>query len=261
MSPSPQIRHAILLVAGLGSRLRPLTDDLPKCLIEVGGEPLLVKLLRQLGARGVEHAVLATGYREAQIRDCVADRDDLPQTTMRPNPAFAETNNAESLRLALPAVGSKPILLCDGDVLLRPGEWLDELLAETDRNVLAMITPESMGQEEMKIALADDGRRLEDRTVAALSKDLDPTRCAGESMGIQALSGTFVGPLSERLEAMSDEERASAYYEDIFADLMGPDHPFYARRVPTDAWTEIDTVEDLERARRLYRSWGQTTNR
>jgi choline kinase len=261
MTDTSRIRDAILLVAGVGSRLRPLTDELPKCLLEVGGEPLLIRLLRQLHGHGIEHAVLATGYLEPKIRACVAGYSGLPQVTIRGNPQFGQTNNAESLRAAMPAVDGRRFILCDGDILVRKSGWLGDLLANQRGNVLAMISPETMGDEEMKIALAsggagsDDEQPVGDREVVGLSKLLDPNASAGESLGVQTIAQSFYDPLLERLGEMSPDEKADAYYEDIFADLMGDEHRFYAHTVPADCWTEIDTVEDLEHARELFAGW------
>ena len=62
----------ILLAAGLGSRLRPLTDDRPKCLMDLGGETLLARLVRQLVAGGVEHLVVATGSEAARVVEALS---------------------------------------------------------------------------------------------------------------------------------------------------------------------------------------------
>ena len=61
-------KTAVLLVAGIGSRLRPLTDDRPKALVDIGGETILGRAVRLLGEHGVERLVLATGYREDAVR-------------------------------------------------------------------------------------------------------------------------------------------------------------------------------------------------
>jgi choline kinase len=255
MTQPNEIQHAILLVAGVGSRLRPLTDELPKCLLEVGDVPLLIRLLRQLHSHGIEHAVLATGYLEPKIRACVAGYTGIPDITIRHNPHYAETNNAESLRLAMPALQGHPFILCDGDILVKKSGWLGDLLAHPHDNVLAMISPEKMGDEEMKIALADGDAPPGERPVVGLSKRLDPAKSAGESLGVQTIGADFFEPLLDRLDGMSANEKANSYYEDIFAELMGDEHTFYAHEVPVDAWTEIDTVEDLEYARELFANW------
>lgn len=255
MTNPTKIRDAILLVAGVGSRLRPLTDELPKCLLEVGGVPLLIRLLRQLHNHGIEHAVLATGYLEPKIRACVAGYSGIPNITICNNPNYAQTNNAESLRMAMPPLHGRPFILCDGDILVKTSGWLGDLLAHEHDNVLAMISPEAMGDEEMKIALEPGNAPVAERVVVGLSKSLDPAHSAGESLGVQTIGASFHQPLLQRLEQMSPDEKADSYYEDIFAEMMGHEHAFYAHQVPVDYWTEIDTVEDLEYARSLYADW------
>ena len=64
-----QVRTALLLAAGLGSRLGPLTDALPKCLVSVSGVPILERLVRSLDSHGIERLVIVTGYRAEMIRD------------------------------------------------------------------------------------------------------------------------------------------------------------------------------------------------
>lgn len=254
MTQSPKIQDAVLLVAGVGARLRPLTDTHPKCLLEINEVPLLIRLLRQLYAAGIEHVVLATGYLEGKIRACVAGHSNLPEISFASNPDYAQTNNAASLLSALPAVAGRPFILCDGDILVRQSGWLRELLADSRGNILAMIRPEQMGAEEMKIQLGADSK------VRALSKNLDPAQSAGESVGVQIIAASFYEDLRARLEAMTDAERANAYYEDIFADLMGEAHPFFAHPIPVTSWTEIDTLEDLEVARQLFATWQDSSD-
>lgn len=255
-----RVTDAIVLVAGRGSRLRPLTDDTPKCLLEVGGQSLLMRLIGQLRDHGIERVVLATGYMAGAIEAAVseaaqASEADLPDVVFATNPAFDQTNNAESLRLAMAAGGAEGFLLCDGDILVERSGWLGELLDDERGNVLAMIAQERLGDEEMKIVLsAGEG---DVRHVTGLSKELDPATAHGESLGVQTIAAHSVEALADRLARMSDEERATAYYEDIFAELIDAGHRFYARAVPRGAWTEIDTVEDLEHARALWRDWNR----
>lgn len=243
-------RDAILLIAGIGSRLRPLTDERPKCLLEIGGAPLLVRLLSQLSSLGIERVVLATGYLSALVATVLKSFNGLPELVFAENRGYGQTNNAESLRLAMPHVQGRPFLLCDGDVLLRDASALSLLANDRRWNVLTMIARNDLGEEEMKIiSEGEEGRILR------LSKKLEPALCQGESLGLQKIGGETIAVLAERLEEMSDEERASSYYEDIFAVLIEAGHDFYALPVQAEGWTEIDTVEDLDDARRLFESW------
>ncbi|RVU46774.1 phosphocholine cytidylyltransferase family protein [Lujinxingia sediminis] len=247
--PSHSPREAILLVAGTGSRLRPLTEDRPKCLLEVGGEALLKRLLDQLTAVGIERAILVTGYLHERMVAQVESWELGLDVAFAPNPTFASENNAISTLVGMRALKGDSFLLCDGDILLRQTAWVAELLADERENVLTMIRFESLGQEEMKIRLGDD------KAIEGLSKGLDPARAHGESLGVQKVGPSAFEALKDRLEALNAEERVRLYYEDVFAELIPQGHAFYAREVAPGSWTEIDTIEDLEAARALYQSW------
>ena len=255
---SSTIRDAVILLAGTGSRLRPLTESRHKSMIDVGGQPLLFRLLDQLKAAGIERAVLATGYRAESVRRAVQTYDHGLEISVAPNPDYASTNNAESLRIALPSVQGRAFLMCDGDILLREPTWLAPMLQAPEESRLAVLEHDAIAQEEMKVVMEDapDGSR-DERRVRALSKEIDPAEADSESIGVQTVGEECVGRLTERLEAMSDAERATAYYEDIFAELIAEGEVFFTRAIPPGTWTEIDTPEDLEEARSMVESWRQ----
>lgn len=104
--------RAVILAAGQGTRLRPLTDDRPKCLVEVGGKPILVRALESLAAAGVRDATVITGYR--------ADRVRALGVPTRHNPDFERTNMVASLFVAGDLLEGDDLLVVYGDVLFRP---------------------------------------------------------------------------------------------------------------------------------------------
>src|SRR3990167_1221321 len=110
-------RVAVILVAGIGSRLRPLTDDRPKALVDVGGETILARAVRLLHAHGVERIVLATGYREDSVRRALADAP--VELAFCANPRFDSTQNSVSLALCEQAVAHEGFFKLDGDVVFR----------------------------------------------------------------------------------------------------------------------------------------------
>jgi len=65
----PAVRRAVILAAGKGNRLEPLTADVPKCMVEIGGEPLLERALRALASHGIAEAVIVIGYLAEAVRD------------------------------------------------------------------------------------------------------------------------------------------------------------------------------------------------
>jgi choline kinase len=245
------IRDAVILVAGTGSRLRPLTESRHKSMIEVGGQPLLFRLLDQLGSAGIQRVTLATGYRGESVQSAATEYATDFQIEAAPNPDYDSTNNAESLRIALSRLGERPFLLCDGDILLREASWLESMLASPDESRLAVLEHDAIADEEMKAVMDGDA-------VEALSKEIDPDDADAESIGVQTVGRGCVPRLAQRLESMSEPERADAYYEDIFAELIADGEVFYSRAIPEGTWTEIDTAEDLDEARSMAESWAHS---
>ena len=251
-SSNDRPREAVLLVAGVGSRLQPLTNERPKCLFEVGGMPLLKRLLFQLQHVGIERAVLATGHlHEVLMRE--VERWDLElDIEARKTETYETENNAVSLGVAMDGLDSRRFLLCDGDILIRRVQMLESVAKSPQEHVLAMMRFDGLGDEEMKLVV-DDGR-IED-----LGKDIDGDRADGESLGIQKIGPSAFLPLAERLDGLEPREREELYYEDVFSELIDRDVKFHACDLPPGGWTEIDTPAELEGAREMAARWGHDT--
>ncbi len=245
----PPLTEAILLVAGTGSRLSPLTDDCPKCLLEVSQKPLLRRLLEQLVEAGIERVVFSTGYLHDRLMDTVRAWE-LPLTMVE---AYGETydreNNAVSLGVAMKALNGHRFLLCDGDILLRDASPLTTIVDAPHDNAMALMRFEEMGDEEMKMVVDDDHR------IDTLGKDIPLEQADGESLGIQKIGPSAFDALQQRLQAMDAEERRVLYYEDVFTHLIDQGIPFFGCELAPEGWTEIDTVDDLEAARQLAETW------
>src|SRR5262245_54129954 len=100
----------------MSSRLRPLTDDLPKCLLPVAGKPILRRCIEALRATGIGELVVVTGYLEAKVRDAVDTWFHGP-VSYRTNADFAATQNGASLLCARDLVEGQPFVLLDGDIV------------------------------------------------------------------------------------------------------------------------------------------------
>ena len=114
-SPAP-VRRAVILAAGLGSRMGSLTTSVPKCLVEVNGVPILFRSLRVLASAGVTEAVVVVGYEADQVRRRVGDTFAGMQIKYVDAPLFDQTNNICSLWDARRYL-SEDILLIEGDVV------------------------------------------------------------------------------------------------------------------------------------------------
>ena len=114
-----RVKRAVIMAAGRGERLRPLTDSLPKPLIPVGGTPMIVSILEALRRNGIGEIYAVTGYRKEAFEPL---RDRYPELTLIWNPDYAVCNNISSLYAAREHLSEAMIL--DGDQIIRNPEAL-----------------------------------------------------------------------------------------------------------------------------------------
>lgn len=234
--------QAVILAAGVGSRLRPLTDDRPKALVPVGGRPVIAHALDALGACGVTSVVVVLGHARQALAAFLAGR---PGLTVRcvDNPAYSTTNTLASLACAAPAVDGD-FLLLDGDLVFEPAV-LERLPGRGAR--LAIDRGRPLDDDAVKVALAAGGR------ITAVGKRLPPgTRPAAESIGLgyfDRATAEVLLPLSRRMLA---EGWGHAYYEAAFQRLLDRGAPLEAADVTGLRWVEIDDHDDLRRAESAF---------
>lgn len=234
---------AVILVAGIGSRLRPLTDQRPKALVEVAGESLLSRAVRLLRGHGVRKLVLATGYREDAVKAAL-ERAEL-QLHFCHNPAFDRTQNSVSLALCREAVGEGAFFKLDGDVIFH-SEVLTRLDACAAPLAVALDSRRALDAEAMKARLGE-GRRI-----VEFGKGLALEHSAGESIGIERVGAEMAGALFDALDRAIAAGRHDLYYEDVYSDLIARGG-LWAEAVEVGdlPWTEIDDHDDLARANDL----------
>lgn len=235
---------AIILAAGTASRLRPLTDTTPKCLLRVGENTILGHTVENLRHAGIADIILVTGYRAEQIREFLTARYAGLRVTYVHNPRFEETNNIYSLWLTKDRVLGKDILLLDSDILF---DWriLSLLYASPRESCLAIRHDRGLGEEEIKVRT--DARGL----ITAIGKEVRAAEAAGESIGIERFSAAFAGELFRILDRMIlAENRVSIFYEAAFQETIDRGAELAPVDVGAFRCIEIDTAEDLERARR-----------
>jgi len=107
---------AVILASGAATRLRPLTDNVPKCLVEVNGEPILGRMLKSLESHGIEDVLITTGHLGRMIEEYVSRNFPHLNVEYVTNPKFSETNYIYSLWLAKDRLDSD-IILMHGDLV------------------------------------------------------------------------------------------------------------------------------------------------
>ena len=234
---------AVILAAGMASRLRPLTEHTPKCLLSIGERPLLQRSMDALIQGGIKDFVIVTGYLHEMIEQFVAKTyGGSINVEFIHNELYDSTNNIYSLWLARPAVDGKDFLLLDSDLLYDPA-IIRQVMEYSAANVLTLIRHE-LGEEEMKVVCDAQG------TIKEISKTCSPSAAAGESLGIEKIGTSYSTALYKELEQMMNNEHLeNKFYELAFERLIPQGHSYKVVDVTEFFSCELDTVEDFENAK------------
>lgn len=236
---------AVILAAGMASRLRPLTDDRPKCLLKVGNRCLLQRTMDALTAAGIREFVVVTGYRGDMIRSFLTSTYGATDVKLQfiDNADYQTTNNIYSLWLAATHVRGREFILLDSDILFDP--QIIVRLLDGNATTLALNSHE-LGEEEIKIVPDADGM------VAEISKVCSIDDAIGESVGIEKMDAGYSAALFDELDAMIEGEGLrNVFYERAFERLIAKGFRFGITDT-TDLFSiELDTVDDFERAKEL----------
>jgi len=243
LTPNYIIMKAIILAAGMASRLRPLTLNTPKCLLNVGERPLLQRSMDAIIQSGVKDFVIVTGYLHEMIEDFVTKHyGDTINVKFIHNDVYDSTNNIYSLWLARPEADGEDFLLLDSDLLYDP-QIVAKVVNNSNANILTLIKHE-LGEEEMKVVTDKEG------TIKEISKTCNPADAAGESLGIEKIGKDYSTALYRELETMMNKEHLeNKFYELAFERLIPQGHTYTVLNVTEFFSCELDTVEDFENAK------------
>ena len=233
--------QAIILAAGLSKRLRPLTDNTPKCLLKVGGKTILEMTIDNVLKSGVRDFVMVTGYRENMIKDFISQK--YPDLSIKyiTNSDYENNNNSYSLWMTKDYISGDCILL-DSDILF-DFRIISKLLESEHSDCLAVNTNHLLGVEEIKVIVDSTNKILH------IGKELDPSNSFGESIGIEKFSHEFFRALGVVLERkIVKEKNVNEFYEKSFQELYDSGNAMFAIDVSEYKSMEIDFPEDLQRA-------------
>ena len=237
-----RVTTALLLAAGTGSRLRPLTIDAPKCLTEVGGTPILGRLIDNLRSQGIYRLVVVTGYLDHCIRAFLQKNAPDLQVDYIFNPVYLTTNNIYSLWLARQAI-QEPFVLIESDLVFQASMLKDMLIP--DKIAISQLLPWMNGTT----VELDDQNGV---TAFHANRGTDGS-CKYKTVNIYSLSLQSWRKVIVQLDCYIADERLGGYYETVFADMVANGTlAFDAVFFDKNRWYEIDTLEDLHQAEILF---------
>ncbi len=231
----------IILAAGEGRRLHPLTLERPKAMLEVGKRTLIKRALDGLRSAGIKDAeiIILSGHKVERLKEAA------PDCRFIHNDVYASTNNIYSLWLARKELAGEEFVLLNSDVLFAP-RLAQDILAGKRESVLMVDDVSPLVEEEMRVMTNGAGR------ITAIAKTLDAEMSTGEYIGLARFGREFSRGFFDRMDEMVQAGQTGVWYENAIADIL-PDNPIYSLSTQKLPWVEIDTHEDLARAAEIAR--------
>lgn len=239
---------ALVLSAGQGSRLLPLTAEKPKCLLPIGSYRLIEWQVRELTAAGVDEIAVVVGYGADQVERALEAwrRPGLDIRTIF-NPFFNVADNLASCWLARHEM-EQDFLVLNGDTLFEAG-ILRKVLASPDAPITITIDRKPhYDSDDMKVHI--EGDRL-----VSVGKTLPADETNGESIGMLLFRGKGPALFAETLDQfMHTPEGLKTWYLRVI-DRLAKTGAVTAASIEGMSWGEVDFLEDLERARQMVTTW------
>lgn len=237
-----RVSTGLLLAAGTGSRLAPLTDFTPKCLVKVNGVPMIDRLIYSLQSNGFRRLVIVLGHQASRIRDYLGNRAGEIKISYITSPLYETTNNIYSLWLVRKLI-EEPFMLIESDLVF-DAPLLDKLL-KPDRIAVARLQPWMEGTT----VTIDKHNQVQ----SFWCGDLEPHSATQyKTVNIYSLSRLAWHLVRKRLDKHIAAKLVNNYYETVFAELTSEGSlSFGPVFFESNRWHEIDTIEDLQTAEKM----------
>jgi len=238
---------AIILSAGQGRRLLPLTEDMPKCCLEIEGKTLLEWQIDSLTANGISEIVVVTGFGHHVVDDIVS-RIDRPEIRTVYNPFYALSDNLGTCWVARGEMSGSFVLI-NGDTLFEPAV-LGCLLAHQRPMPITLNTDQKplYDDDDMKVIAIDE-------RLTRVGKKLDLADVTGESIGMMIFDADGATRFVDKVEHLMNGPDGLARWYLTAIDELAAAGQVGICAINGLSWCEVDDLDDLVNAGRIVRGW------
>lgn len=238
---------AIILSAGQGKRLLPLTERAPKCMLPVAGQPLVGRQVDALLACGVEDITVVVGFGAELVETGLAQRYGTQRIRTLYNPFYTVTDNLVSCWVARGEM-EREFLILNGDTLFASVVLARLLAAPLHPITLAVSRKAAYDDDDMKVIR--DGEKL-----LHVGKKLPRAEVNAESIGMMTFRGEGPRLFRDAMDAALRTPAALSQWYLSLIDALANTGAVFTQEIPADGWAEVDSPADLERASTPGAAW------
>lgn len=240
--------RAIILAAGQGKRLLPLTENQPKCLIELSGRSLLAWQLLRLQAAGIDETVIVTGFRAEAVEAEVRRLNLKMPVRLAFNPFYTVSDNTASCWIVR-AEFDRDILILNGDTLFGEGVAERLIAAPAAEITVTIDRKSSYDSDDMKVLTENGHLRAIGKTIEAYD---------AESIGFLRFSAAGATKFSEGVaRVLQTPEGLRRWYLSVIDELAHSGVDVRVCSIEGLEWGEMDFPQDLEHLNRLSAQWSR----
>lgn len=224
---------AIILAAGMGTRISRFIDERPKCMVDIGGMTLIRYTVELLKRKGISEIIIAIGYKADYIRE--EFKDSCVKFVY--NPFFDVTNGIASMWFARDYLDDEETIVMSGDVYLEE-DIIDRLISIDKEPVLLA--------DSSRIIEADYRYNYVNGILKKYGKDLTIEETTGECLGVAKLGKKYTKRYREHMIEMINSQCHSVWWENVLYDMSANEN-IYVEDIKGYFWAEVDYVEDYKR--------------
>ena len=242
--------QAMILAAGMGKRLKELTKNNTKCMVQVNGVTLIDRMLHQIEKKNLNRIIIVAGYKGKELKEYISTLDISTPILYVDNPIFNKTNNIYSLALAKDYLVQDDTLLFESDIIFEDAV-LDALM-DDPRDTLALVDKFQSWMDGTCVKLsADDSIEM---FIPGKAFRFEEATDYYKTVNIYKFSKHFSQTLYVPfLEAYQRALGENEYYEQVLRVITMLDDPrIRAKRLEGQRWYEIDDSQDLDIAAMMF---------
>jgi len=242
--------QAIILAAGMGKRLKELTQNNTKCMVKVNGVSLIDRMLHQIDRYSLDRIVIVVGYEGKKLMDYIGTLDIKTPIVFIENPIYDKTNNIYSLALAKDWLVKDDTLLFESDLIFEDSV-LDALVTDP-RNTLVLVDKYESWMDGTCVKIGPDDSI--EAFVPGKKFKFNEIKEYYKTVNLYKFSKSFsVNKYVPFLEAYQSALGENEYYEQVLRVItMLEDPEIRAKRLSGQKWYEIDDIQDLDIAESLF---------
>ncbi len=242
--------QAVILAAGMGKRLKELTQNNTKCMVKVNGQTLIERMLSQLDSKDFSRIVIVVGYEGQKLMDYISTLNIKKPILYVENPIYNKTNNIYSLSLAKNYLCEEDTMLFESDLIFE--DSVIDALLEDPRETLALVDKYESWMDGTCVKIADDdsieafipGKKFKFDEITSYYKTVNIYKFS------KHFSQTHYVPF---LDAYTKALGNNEYYEQVLRVITMLDDPeIKAKKLNGQIWYEIDDIQDLDIATSMF---------